>query len=182
MKLLGVLLIGTGFLAGALVAVQSADNAVRWGFFIPALAVSALGVVFARLSQGSGSSVRGALRQDEKALEASVQRIVDHLETLIAREVRWHPGEYHGWVDTHLRSDLEIFAANRRSLIAGRGLSGYAAVMSEFAAGERYVNRVWSASVDGYIDEVRNYLARALHQFQRTQALLRGSNPDVDGR
>ena len=34
------------------------------------------------------------------------------------------------------------------------GMQNYADVMSNFAAGERYINRVWSASTDGYVDEV----------------------------
>jgi len=37
--------------------------------------------------------------------------------------------------------------------------------MSCFAAGERYLNRVWSASADGYIDEVNAYLDKAQAQF-----------------
>jgi hypothetical protein len=37
--------------------------------------------------------------------------------------------------------------------------------MSHFAAGERYLNRVWSASADGYIDEVNTYLDKAQEQF-----------------
>ena len=46
------------------------------------------------------------------------------------------------------------------------GLQNYADVMSNFAAGERYINRVWSASTDGYEDEVRHYLQRARDQFR----------------
>ena len=45
------------------------------------------------------------------------------------------------------------------------GMQNYADVMSHFAAGERYINRVWSASTDGYVDEVRTYLERARDQF-----------------
>ena len=37
--------------------------------------------------------------------------------------------------------------------------------MSCFAAGERYLNRVWSASAGGYIDEVNAYLDKAQEQF-----------------
>ena len=37
--------------------------------------------------------------------------------------------------------------------------------MSAFAAGERYLNRVWSASADGYVDEAREYIERAREQF-----------------
>jgi len=42
----------------------------------------------------------------------------------------------------------------------------YANIMSEFAAGERYVNRVWSASADGYDKEASDYLQRAIEQFR----------------
>ena len=52
------------------------------------------------------------------------------------------------------------------------GLQNYADVMSAFAAGERYINRVWSASTDGYIDEVRSYLDRATQQFREARTLF----------
>ena len=37
-------------------------------------------------------------------------------------------------------------------------LQTYADWMSSFAAGKRYINRVWSASADGYDAEAREYL------------------------
>jgi hypothetical protein len=49
------------------------------------------------------------------------------------------------------------------------GIQNYADVMSNFAAGERYINRVWSASTDGYVDEVHKYLERARAQFTEGQ-------------
>lgn len=38
--------------------------------------------------------------------------------------------------------------------------------MTHYAGGERYLNRVWSASADGYVNEVKDYLERSLEQFQ----------------
>ena len=38
--------------------------------------------------------------------------------------------------------------------------------MNYFATGERYLNRVWSASVDGYIDEVTDYISKCEKQFE----------------
>ena len=49
------------------------------------------------------------------------------------------------------------------------GLQPYADIMSAFAAGERYINRVWSASTDGYVDEVKMYLTKAHDQFIEAQ-------------
>ena len=66
-------------------------------------------------------------------------------------------------------------------MIDAFGLQGYADVMSELAAGERYVNRVWSASTDGYIDEVLTFLERAREQFhsarERLTVLQGGAGP-----
>ena len=68
-------------------------------------------------------------------------------------------------IDKKFRDDLTNFADARESMIHVFGIQNYADVMSGFAAGERYLNRVWSASTDGYVDEVRQYLGRALDQF-----------------
>ena len=44
--------------------------------------------------------------------------------------------------------------------------------MSSFAAAERYLNRCWSASADGYVDEVHAYLEHAAAQFRDCQAKI----------
>jgi hypothetical protein len=44
--------------------------------------------------------------------------------------------------------------------------------MSEFAAGERYINRVWSSAADGYDEEAHRYLKRASAQFRHAQSQL----------
>jgi hypothetical protein len=61
--------------------------------------------------------------------------------------------------------DLAAFVAARQSIAHIYGLAAYGEVMSSFAAGERYLNRVWSASADGYIDEVNTYIEKAREQF-----------------
>jgi len=75
-------------------------------------------------------------------------------------------------IDRLLREDLNNFANARESMKHVFGLQHYADVMSAFAAGERYINRVWSASTDGYVDEVRSYLDRATQQFREALALF----------
>ncbi|MGB5626604.1 MAG: hypothetical protein WBM61_12775, partial [Woeseiaceae bacterium] len=51
-------------------------------------------------------------------------------------------------------------------------LQTYADIMSSFAAGERYINRVWSASADGYDEEATAYLKKAAAQFVEAEELL----------
>jgi hypothetical protein len=45
--------------------------------------------------------------------------------------------------------------------------------MNCLTAGERYLNRVWSASADGYVDEVNEYLERVQVQFEGAPEQLR---------
>ena len=68
-------------------------------------------------------------------------------------------------IDLRLRNDLRRFADARESMVHLFGLQAYADIMSSFAAGERYINRVWSASADGYDEEAETYLGKAVQQF-----------------
>jgi hypothetical protein len=57
------------------------------------------------------------------------------------------------------------------------GLQAYAEVMNPFAAGERYLNRVWSTSTDGYVDEAHRYIDMAREQFESALAEFRALHP-----
>ena len=72
-------------------------------------------------------------------------------------------------IDKLFRDDLLNFAEARESMKHLFGLQHYADIMSSFAAGERYINRVWSASTDGYIDEVMMYVEKSYDQFQHAK-------------
>jgi len=74
-----------------------------------------------------------------------------------------------------------VFVDARESIAHRYGLAAYGDVMTRFAAGERYLNRVWSASADGYIDEVNEYLEKAKDQFTDSLDLIRRlrGNPQV---
>lgn len=82
------------------------------------------------------------------------------------------PYELRFEIDRRFRTDLNRFVAARESLVHIYGLQAYADIMSAFAAGERYLNRVWSASADGYVDEAREYIGRAREQFVDAKSRL----------
>jgi hypothetical protein len=68
-------------------------------------------------------------------------------------------------IDELFIDDIDKFVDARESIAHRYGLAAYGEVMGSFAAGERYLNRVWSASADGYIDEVNAYLEKTREQF-----------------
>ena len=76
-------------------------------------------------------------------------------------------------IDQKLRTDLRRFADARESMVHLFGLQTYADIMSNFAAGERYINRVWSASADGYVEEAATYLDKAATQFAEAERQLK---------
>ena len=173
MRALGYLLITAGFLAGSVVAVQTEENQVEWRWFLPAFAVGVVGVVLARVGTKREARQETKLAGDLETLTSSLERLVDNLERLAAEDNKADPYRVHGRIDELLRDDLASFADARECIGHIFSLAAYADVMNAFAAGERYVNRVWSASIDGWIDELEEYLGRAKEQFLDAQGKLR---------
>ena len=59
------------------------------------------------------------------------------------------------------------------------GLQKFADIMPSFTAGERYLNRIWSASTDGYMDEMLLYVENSLHQFHDARDLYRRASESI---
>jgi hypothetical protein len=112
-----------------------------------------------------------------QALEASLSRIVENINQLNAQKDSIDTYDARHRIDELFADDLAAFVNKRESIAHVYGLSAYADVMSCFAAGERYLNRVWSASADGYADEVNAYLDKAQAQFADSLDKLRRLNP-----
>ncbi len=173
MRALGYLLITAGFLVGSVVAVQTEENHIDWGWFLPAFALGVVGVVLARVGTRREARHETKLAGDLETLTTSLERLVDNLDRLRAEDNKADPYRVHGRIDELLRDDLASFADARECIGHIFSLAAYADVMNAFAAGERYVNRVWSASIDGWIDELEEYLGRAREQFLEARGKLR---------
>jgi len=164
MKKLGYLMITIGFLAGALAAVVNKD-AVRWCYFTAALGVGAAGIVLVRVAGHRVSSAEGKLAANMQAIQACLERIAQNITQFNKEKDSIETYDVRHRVDELFVDDLNTFVQARESIAQVYGLAAYADVMSCFAAGERYLNRVWSASADGYIDEVNTYLDKAQEEF-----------------
>ena len=164
MKKLGYLMITIGFLAGSLAAVVDKEH-VRWDYFAAVLAVGATGVAFVQTGRRRKSKAEGDLVSGMESVQASLNRIVQNITRLNSEKQTIDPYDMRHRIDELFAEDLTTFVGARESIAHAHGLNAYADVMSNFAAGERYLNRVWSASADGYIDEVNTYLDKAQEQF-----------------
>ncbi len=164
MRKVGFLLVILGFLAGALASVVD-QTAVRWDLFIPAVAVGFAGVVLVRLGRRREVRATERLTSNMRTIQDSLRRIAQNMTQLNAEKQSIDPYEVRHRLEELFADDLTTFITARESIAYSYGLAAYADVMSSFAAGERYLNRAWCASADGYVDEIHQYLGEAREQF-----------------
>ncbi|MDH3216363.1 MAG: hypothetical protein OEN01_08730 [Candidatus Krumholzibacteria bacterium] len=164
MKTIGYVLIAASFLAGSLVAVLETVT-VRWGYFVPLLVLGFIGVVMVRMGIRQHTQAAEIVSTNIKAIHESLHSLVKKVTQLNLEKSNINTYDMRHRLDELLVDDLDDFVEARESIGHKYGLQHYADVMSHFAAGERYLNRVWSASADGYIDEVSQYLGKAEEQF-----------------
>jgi hypothetical protein len=170
MKNFGYLLLTTGFLTAAYATALDVDN-VRWELFTVAAAAATLGVVILKRHAGTRARSQEILELNRTELRESIGNVVRDLRE-VPTGTRLAGAALRDWIDDQLRPDLRRFADARESMVHLFGLQTYADIMSNFAAGERYINRVWSATADGYDGEAQRYLEKATTQFQDAQAQL----------
>jgi hypothetical protein len=171
MKNIGYLMLVGGFLGGAYATALDVESTL-WVLFVPAAIVAFAGVMVQKKEARGEAKSEAVLSANKAELTGSLGNIVMNLDAIIGAGSDIPVGELRHQIDDRVRDDLRRFAEARESLVHLFNLQTYADIMSEFAAGERYVNRVWSASTDGYDGEARAYLQKAVAQFREAARQL----------
>ena len=170
-KAISLFIIMAAFLAGAFITVLDPIQ-VNWAWFAPVLTLGVVALFIYTKAHHGEAKASHRLSGNLQILDTSLTNILGNLETLSGDSANLPVYEARFEIDRLLREDLNNFANARESMKHIFGLQHYADVMSAFAAGERYINRVWSASTDGYVDEVHSYLDRATQQFREARELF----------
>ena len=163
-KSLGYLLISAGFLGGALTAVLETE-VVPWNSYLLAVIVGTAGVAVVRVASRRAAQAEEKLATNIKSIGQSLTHVVENITALNRDKESIHTYDLRHRIDELFPADLTTFVEAREAIAHVYGLQSYADVMSIFASGERYLNRVWSASADGYIHECHTYLEKAREQF-----------------
>jgi len=170
MKKIAYLLLVAGFLFGAYTTALDVKS-VDWNLFAIAAFASILGVIIAKRQDRADARSDSVLQTNRNELNESISNIVRDLSEMTDGATA-RGDQLRDWIDDKLRPDLRRFVDARESMVHLFGLQTYADIMSNFAAGERYINRVWSASADGYDGEAEQYLGRAVEVFREAQTEL----------
>ena len=173
MKKIGYILVFVGFIAASLVSVTDVLQ-VNWVLFSIFLVICIIGIFLIRNSEKKETMHGETLSKNMKAIEESLERIVGDVKSIRSEIDPNKPQDVHRRIDEKLPEHLETFIESRKSIGHVYGLQTYGHVMNYFATAERYLNRVWSASADGYIDEVMEYIERSEQQFEEALDALRG--------
>lgn len=145
-------------------------KAVYWPGYLMSIAIGISGAILIR-SSGRGATDTDLHRQAGlEQMFATLQTLNTQIDRLIEALPQLAPEETVTWIDTHCAPLCADFADNRELMKSAFGLNGFAAVMSDFASGERFLNRVWSAAADGYMEEAWRSL-RTSQQFFHAAAL-----------
>jgi hypothetical protein len=149
MKLFGYAIITIGFLGAAFETVRQVEG-VNTAVFLVWLALGIVGVITARLAVRREATDEVRLTANIGTLETSLKGIVAASEWLEAEKSNINVYDLRHRIDERFPEPLTEFVDARESIAHTYGLQAYSEVMNRFAAGERYLNRVWSASTDGY--------------------------------
>ncbi len=171
MKQLGFILLALGVLAASF-CTSLDPHTLPWGWYALALVVAISGVVLNKRAHHAEQKDDAVVADNLSLLQRSLEAVVTNLKAMVAARDTIPAYDFRLQIDAKFRTDLNNFAEARHAISHRFGLQHYAEVMSPFAAGERYLNRIWTASADGYIDEIQLYLDRALEQFEDAQRQL----------
>lgn len=173
MKPLGYLLITVGFLSGSFYTVR-AEEGVPLTSYLIAVAIGVAGVALVRFALHRESRHEDTLTANIATLEASLAQVVEGVRALEQERDEINVYDLRHRIDKEFPTPLDAFVQARKSIAHTHGLQAYADVMNPFAAGERNLNRVWSASTDGYVDEAHTYITLAREQFEDALTVFQG--------
>ncbi len=165
LRYFGYLLITVGFLGGSFEVVKQVEG-VNTSAFLIWLSIGIVGVIVAQRARKAEATDVEVITTNVRAIEESLEKLSEEARILNEEKAEINVYDLRHRIDQRFLPDLVKFVDARESIAHSYGLKAYAEVMNRFAAGERSLNRVWSASTDGYIDETSAYLGKAAAHFQ----------------
>lgn len=145
---------------------------INWYVYVPALVVGVIGAVLLRCTKSTANGEAGADGTSLEPLRTSLSKLLGEVGRLKNDLPMMAPEEVVAFVDDRCVSHCNSFADQREVIKSLLGLSRFGEIMSEFASGERFLNRVWSAAADGYMEEAYRSVQTAFEFFSAAERAL----------
>lgn len=145
---------------------------IPWKWYIPAALVCVAGIVMIRMGSTAETQKSEKSEASLSEITARIGIVIENVSRLSKETDNLAPSKIAKRIDDDLADDLRVFAEGRDSITSEYGLNVFADVMTQFAAGERAINRAWSASADGYVDETATCLQRAEQLMRSAKSVL----------
>lgn len=161
LTIFGQLSLWGGFVGAAFVSVSHLEHpenpwqTIDWLPYVLFLILGSGGIVLLRMAQATHRNQASQSQVDVQSVVEQLVKCATTLDQSLAQRLdRLTCEEVLEIIDNQMAPLMAQFADQRQVLRSHLGTAIYAAVMTEFASGERYMNRAWSAAADGYVDEV----------------------------
>ena len=115
MKKIGYLLVFVGFVAASLVSVTDVLQ-VNWVYFSISLIICIIGIYLIRSSEKKATMHEETLSRNMKAIEKSLERIVEDVKVIRSGIDPEKPQDVHRRIDKKLPDHLETFIESRKTI------------------------------------------------------------------
>ncbi len=145
---------------------------VRWLWYGLSMALGLAGVALLRSTAKSADQDSGRVEAEYSTITNSLAELNERVAKLGGSLDTMKPAEVVQYIDDRCAEPFADFADARNALVQRFGLQAFAEIMTQFASAERFVNRAWSASADGYMNEARDCVTRATTHLKEASSLL----------
>ncbi len=155
---------------------ESALAILRNLYFLIGVGLIGASVILKRVTAAAQDDSGGSVKAGLANIAAHIDEIISTLEdlqTLGSRGLDQRAPR----IDQLLKNQVFDIVESRESIIRSYGYGQYGAFMSDFATGERFISRSWSADIDGYEEEALAYVKKAIPFFVKAKQSLDQAHP-----
>ena len=135
-------------------------------YFLLGMGLIILGTIVNRLHSSSKSKTKSTKKSSLAKIQQNLQSIINDLRNIKNKRGTIKLNELPAHIENIQENAIFEIVESRDAIIATLGYGPYGTIMSDFATGERFVARSWSAGVDKYEDEAFDYIEKSLPFFE----------------
>lgn len=153
-------------------AQSSLWGTIAWPAYIAGLVTGLIGVILLRTAPAPAELASNDQGESLRSPSVLLSLVLERMTELAEKLPDMTPEAVVDYIDEQCVGACNDFAEQREDLRTQHGLELFAAIMTEFASGERQMNRVWSAAADGYMEEAWRSARSSAEYFAAANAIL----------